>query len=109
MASVMSARTCSKEWAVFLLSRILTALRGFTPLRITVTSLGLMKSLFSRPSLLSGRSLETEAAAAAVAAAVVAPAETPAEAVAGRLAAPAPGAAPGFQLGMEILVYSSFL
>lgn len=108
MASVMSASTCSKEWAVFLFSRILTALRGFTPLRITVTSLGLMKSLFSLPSLLSGRSLETTAEEA-VAAAAAAPADTPVEAVAGRLAAVAPEAAPGFQLGMEILVYSSFL
>lgn len=103
MASVMSASTCSKEWAVFLFSRILTALRGFTPLRITVTSLGLMKSLFSLPSLLSGRSLGTAAVAA------VAPADTPVDAVAVRLAAAAPEAAPGFQLGMEILAYSSFL
>lgn len=50
MASVMSASTCSNEWAVFLFSSTLTALRGFTPLRITVTSLGLIKSLLSFPS-----------------------------------------------------------
>lgn len=48
MASVMSVSTWSKECAVFLLSSILTALRGLTPLRMTVTSLGLMKSLASR-------------------------------------------------------------
>lgn len=47
MASVMSVMTCSKECAVFLLSKIRTALRGFTPLRTIVTSLGLMKSLVS--------------------------------------------------------------
>lgn len=51
MASVMSVKTCSKEWAVFLFSRILTAFRGFTPLLITVTNLGLMKSLLSFTSL----------------------------------------------------------
>lgn len=47
MASVISVRTCSNECAVFLLSRIRTAFRGFTPLLMIVTSLGLMKSLFS--------------------------------------------------------------
>lgn len=95
MASVMSASTCSKEWAVFLFSRILTALRGFTPLRITVTSLGLIKSLFSLPSRTSVRSLET----------VTVLANTPADAVAGRLelAEPVTELAPGFQLGTEIL------
>lgn len=50
MASVMSVRTWSNECAVFLLSRTRTALRGFTPLRMIVTSLGLMKSLLSLPS-----------------------------------------------------------
>lgn len=50
MASVISVRTCSKEWAVFLFSRIRTAFRGFTPLLMMVTSLGRMKSLFSRTS-----------------------------------------------------------
>lgn len=50
IASVMSVRTWSNECAVFLLSRIRTALRGFTPLRMIVTSLGLMKSLLSLPS-----------------------------------------------------------
>lgn len=47
MASVMSVMTCSNECAVFLLSKIRTALRGFTPLRTMVTNLGLMKSLLS--------------------------------------------------------------
>lgn len=47
MASVMSVMTCSKECAVFLLSKTRTALRGFTPLRTIVTSLGFIKSLLS--------------------------------------------------------------
>lgn len=47
MASVISVRTCSKEWAVFLFRSTRTAFRGFTPLRMMVTSLGRTKSLFS--------------------------------------------------------------
>lgn len=43
----MSVMTCSNECAVFLFSKMRTALRGFTPLRTMVTNLGLMKSLLS--------------------------------------------------------------
>ncbi|TNN89559.1 hypothetical protein EYF80_000162 [Liparis tanakae] len=58
MASVMSVSTCPKECAVFLLSSMRTALRGLTPLRMTVTSLGLMKSLVSCCSSLFSRTRE---------------------------------------------------
>jgi len=47
IASVISVRTCSNEWAVFLFKSTRTAFRGFTPLRMMVTSLGRTKSLFS--------------------------------------------------------------
>ncbi len=36
--------TCSKEWAVFLLSRMRTALRGRLPLRMTVMRRGFIGS-----------------------------------------------------------------
>lgn len=50
IASVISVMTCSKECAVFLLSKTRTALRGLTPLRTIVTSLGFIKSLLSQVS-----------------------------------------------------------